>query len=206
MKSPFLPSCPLQSRRAMTIPELMVVLAILAALTGLGIGGYQQFISKAESVDTIAKLRNMHAGLHSYLNDQLTWPQEPDDDEADLSGDALWEWWKKELKPVGIREEDWYTTAHLRRLNREMKEAGGKAISMEEMKEALAFPSIIPISFPPGPTEPFRYRSQPWVFETGEYHGDEGVFTIMPDGSIHKMLTPGQMNSARGKAPDSGKK
>jgi len=77
---------------------------------------------------------------------------------------------------------------------------GGKAITMEELREATEFPSILPGNFEPGPTEPYRYQGQPWVSETGEYHGDEGIYTIMPSGAIHKMMTMGQMNSAKGKS------
>lgn len=194
------------TRRAMTIPELMVVLAILAVLMTLGVNGYQTYLAKAESVDSINKLKSMHAALMNYLVDKQTWPQEPDDDEAEVSEEALWDWWKKELQPYGIHDVDWYTNAHLRRLNRELKEAGGKNVELQQMKEALAFPSIIPTSFPPGPTEPYRYRNQPWISETGEYHGDDGIYTIMPSGAIHKMRTMSQMNAAQGKSPQSGKK
>ena len=194
------------NQRAMTIPELMVVLAILAVLMTLGINSYQTYLAKAESVDSINKLKGMHAALLSYLVDKQTWPQEPEDDEAELSEEALWDWWKKELQPFGIHDVDWYTNAHLRRLNRELKDSGGKGVDLGQMKEALSFPSIIPTSFPVGPTEPYRYRNQPWISETGEYHGDDGIYTIMPSGAIHKMRTMSQMNAAQGKSPAAGKK
>ena len=191
-------------RRALTLAELLVVIAILAVLLAVAVTSYQNTISKAESVDAITKLKSMYAGLHNYLVDKQTWPQEPDED-ADVSDQVLWDWWKKEMQPYGINEQDWFTTSHLRRLNREMKEAGGKAISMDEMKEATEFPSIFPTNFDPGPTEPYRYQGQPWVTETGEYHGDEGVFIVMPSGSIQKMLTASQMNAAKAKTPPAGK-
>lgn len=191
-------------RRALTLPEILVMLAILAVLVALGATGYQRSIHKAESVDAITKLKNMYAGLHAYLIDKQTWPQEPDED-AEVSDQALWDWWKKEMKPYGVTEQDWFTTSHLRRLNREMKEAGGKAINVEELRQAMEFPSILPGNFEPGPTEPYRYQGQPWVSETGEYHGDDGIYTIMPGGAIHKMMTMGQMNSVRGKSPASKK-
>lgn len=180
-------------------------MAILAILVALAIQGYQKSIAKAESIDAITKLKSMYAGLSSYLVDKQTWPQEPDDD-TEVTDKALWEWWKKEMKPYGINEQDWFTTSHLRRLNREMKEAGDKSLSMEEMKEATEFPSILPGNFDPGPTEPYRYQGQPWVSETGEYHGDEGIYTVMPNGTIHVMKTMGQMNAAKGKNQVPGKK
>ena len=187
-------------RRALTMPELMIVIAILAILILLGAMGYQKSIAKAESVDAITKLKNMYTGLHGYLVEKETWPQEPDED-AEVPDKALWDWWKKEMKPYGVTEQDWFTTSHLRRLNRQMKEAGGKAISMEELREATEFPSILPGNFEPGPTEPYRYMGQPWVSETGEYHGDEGIFVIMPGGSIQVMKTMSQMNAIQGKGP-----
>ncbi len=192
-------------QRAMTIPELLMVVTIVAVLSVIGVRGYQHFINKAESVDSITKLKGMHAALLGYMAQNLTWPQEPDDDSA-ASEEVLWDWWKKELKPFGIHEVDWYSTAHLRRLNREIRNSGGKAVNIDEMKEAVSFPSIVPTSFPPGPTEPYRYENQPWISETGEYHGDEGIYTIMPGGSIHIMKTMEQMNAARGKTPPSGGK
>ena len=190
----------LNCRRALTIPELLVTLAILALLISMGTVSYQKSIEKAEGVDAITKLKSMYNGLQNYLVDKQTWPQEPEDDE-DVSDEFLWNWWKKEMQPYGVNEQDWFTTSHLRRLNREMKEAGGKAISMEEMKEATEFPSILPGNFEPGPTEPYRYQGQPWVSETGEYHGDDGIFHVMPSGAIHRMPTLSGMNSARGKNP-----
>ena len=193
-------------QRAMTIPELLMVVTIIAVLAAIGIGGYQRFINRAESVDSITKLKGMHAGLLGYMTDKLTWPQEPDDDSG-ASEEVLWDWWKKEMKPYGIHEVDWYSTAHLRRLNREIRNSGGKAVNIDEMKEAMSFPSIIPTPFPPGPSEPYRYENQPWVSETGEYHADEGIYTIMPGGAIHIMKTMEQINAARGKtAPAGGKK
>ena len=175
----------------------MVVLTILAILIAVGTSGYQKSMAKAESVDAIMKLKGMYAALSAYLVDKQTWPQEPDDD-SEVEDEVLWDWWKKEMKPYGVSEPDWFTTAHLRRLNREMKEAGGKSLSMDELKEATEFPSIMPGNFDPGPNEPYRYRGQPWVSETGEYHGTDGVYHIMQDGAIHKMPSISQMNAARG--------
>lgn len=201
--------CPSRPRRrfqrGMTIPELLMVVTIIAVLSVIGVRSYQHFINKAESVDSINKLKGMHAALLTYMTDKLTWPQEPDEDSG-ASEEQLWDWWKKEMKPFGIHDVDWYSTAHLRRLNRELKDAGGKAVNIDEMKEAVSFPSIVPTSFPAGPTEPYRYENQPWVSETGEYHGDDGIYTIMPSGAIHVMKTMSQMNAARGKTPQSGGK
>lgn len=205
MKAPRLRSIRL-SRRAFTLPELMMVLTIIAVLLAVSISGYQSYRAKAETVDTLNKLKGMYAALSSYVVANGTWPQEPDDDESTASDASLWKWWAKELKEYGIHEADWFTSAHLRRLNNELKESGGKPVDVETLKEAMDFPSIQPTSFDPGPTEPYRYNNQPWVSETGEYHGDEGIYTVMPDGKIHKMMTMGQMNSARGKTPDSKKK
>lgn len=188
----------LYSRRGMTMPELLMVVAIVAVLAALGSQGYQHYINKAETVDAMNKLKGMHAALSSYVVDKQSWPQEPDDDGGGTD-EALWDWWKKELKPFGIDEVEWYSTAHLRRLNRELKQSGGKGVDIQEMKDAVSFPSIVPTSFPPGMTEPYRYQNQPWVTETGEYHGDEGVYCIMPGGAIHKILTTSQMNAMRGK-------
>ena len=191
-------------QRALTLPEVLVMIAILAILIGIGTSSYQKSIAKAESVDAIFKLKNMHAALLNYLSDKQTWPQEPEEDGAD-SDESLWKWWQAEMKPYGLAEQDWFTTSHLRRLNRQMKEAGGKAMSLEEIKEATEFPSILPGNFDPGPTEPYRYQNQPWVSETGEYHGDDGIYTIMPGGAIHVMKTMGQMNAAQGRNPAPGK-
>jgi len=202
MKSP--PPAPTATRlrRAFTLIELMLVITIVAILVALSLVSYSHFRAKAETVDTINKLKGMHAALSLYIVDKQTWPQEPSDDEVEVNDDVLWEWWKDEMKPYGIGEQDWYSTAHLRVLNRQLKESGSKAVNLNEMgkEEELKFPSIIPGNFDPGPTEPFRYEGQPWVSETGEYHGDEGIYTIMPSSAIHKMPTMSQMNAAKGKS------
>lgn len=185
--------------RGMTIPELLVVLVIIGILVGLSYSGYSHQIQKAESVDAQTKLKNMYHSLNAYIVDKQTWPQEPEDE--NMTDEVLWDWWKAEMKPFGVEDHEWYTTSHLRRLNRQFKESGGKSVKMSDMgkEEELKYPSIIPTNFPEGPTEPFRYRSQPWVTETGEYHGMDGIFAVMPDGRIHKLPTLSLHASARKK-------
>jgi prepilin-type N-terminal cleavage/methylation domain-containing protein len=191
----------LRPPRGFTIIELMLVVTIVAILASISFVGYGQYIEKANSVDAMNKLKGMYGALNAYIIDKQTWPQEPGDDDADVSDDDLWEWWKEEMKPFGLSDRDWYTEAHLHRLNRQFKESGGKSITINQMgKDAeLKFPSILPGKFDPGPTEPYRYEGQPWAGETGEYHGDAGVYTIMPGGAIHQMPSISQMNRAKGK-------
>ena len=195
----------LRRRRALTLPELMVVIAIIAVLALVFAGSYQRYIAKAEGIDVMGKLSTMHKSLLTYMLEKGSWPQEPEED-SDGTDEALWDWWKKEMKPYGLSDADWFTSSHLRRLNEEMKANGGKPISMEEMREAVSFPSIIPTPFAAGPTEPYRYEGQPWISETGEYHGDDGMFVIRADGSIHRVLTMSQMNALRGKSRSPAKK
>ena len=192
-------------QRAMTIPELLMVITIIAILAVLGGQGYQHMINKAETVDAQMKLKGMYAGLSAYLLEKQSWPQEPEDD-SESADPALWEWWKNEMEPYGIHEQEWFSSAHLRRLNREIKNAGGKAIDPSEIMDAVSFPSIFPANFDPGHDEPYRFMNQPWVMETGEYHGDDGVYAISQDGSIFKTMTMSHMNRARGTPPPGGGK
>jgi prepilin-type N-terminal cleavage/methylation domain-containing protein len=202
------PSHP-KSQRAFTLAEVMMVITIIAVLAAISFGSYQHIINKAEVIDTTTKLSGLHAALNAHLLDKETWPQEPDEDDKQTSDDvstagggdahaALWKWWMETMKPYGMREDSWFTKAHIRRLTREIKEAGGKA-DKAAIAEAMEVPSFQPASFDPGMTEPYRHANQPWAMETGEYHADAGVYCIMPDGRIVKVPTMSSMKALQSK-------
>ncbi|MES2707252.1 MAG: prepilin-type N-terminal cleavage/methylation domain-containing protein [Verrucomicrobiota bacterium] len=181
--------------RGLTMPELLTVMAILAILAVVSFQAYSKFKAKAEMADAVTKMKGMYAALASYVNTKHDWPHEPETS----SHEDLWEWWMKEMEPWGLSQADWFSSAHLREVNRMRKEAGGPPVEMSGVgkEEDLKIPSFFPANFEDY-DDAYQSRYQPWVTESGEFHGDAGILVVMPGGMVQSMPTMGQMNSARG--------
>lgn len=189
----------LQRRHALqgvTIPELLMVVAIIAILMIVAFQGYGRIRQRAEIVDATAKLKNMHAGLGNYLRDKQAWPQEPEN----VSHEALWEWWMNVMKPYGLSQSDWFSNAHLRLVNSLRKQSGQEEIDASDNSklEKLQIPSFFPTQFG-DLNDAYEARYQPWVTESGEYHGDSGTLVAMPDGTVQTMPSLSIKKLARNK-------
>ncbi|RYD38484.1 MAG: type II secretion system protein [Verrucomicrobiaceae bacterium] len=187
-------------RRGFTFPELLTTLVILAILMVAAFQGYSKLRQRAEKVDTITKLKNMYTALTGYVADKHDWPHEPED----ADHEQLWEWWMNTMKPWGLQQDAWFSSAHLRVVNRQRKESGQKTVEMSEMGKdsGLKIPSFFPGKFDDY-DEAYSSRYQPWVSETGEYRGDsEGHMVITPGGTVSTMPSMSAINSYR----NSGKK
>lgn len=170
--------------RGVTIPELLTVVVILALLMIVSFQGYGIFRQKAEIVDATTKLKNMHAALQNYLTTKQTWPHEPDN----VPDAALWKWWMAEMKPFGLSQMDWFSNAHLRLVNGLRKQEGQSQEESSEIDklEKMEFPSFLPSNFEDY-DDAYESKNHPWAMETGEYHGDAGILSVMPNGVVQKM-------------------
>lgn len=184
------------ARRGLTLVELMMVITIIAILAVVSFQGYSKFREKAEMVDAMTKMKTIYNSLQGYINQNHQWPQEP----QDVSHEDLCEWWMKALEPYGTSQETWFSTAHLRQVNRQLKESGGKSVELKDMgsNSDLKIPSFYPAEFE-DLDDALSYKTQPWVMESGEYHGATGMLVVFPDGTIHTMPTLGQHHKMKGK-------
>ncbi len=62
-------SDPFRRHPAFTLIELLVVIGIIAILSGLAFPAYQHVTQNAKAAACLANLRQLGAGLNSYLND-----------------------------------------------------------------------------------------------------------------------------------------
>lgn len=174
-----------------------MVVALVAILAASGTVAYKKVAQRAESVASLGKIKKIGNALAAYVATEGTWPQEPDGD--NISSTQLWEWWFREMKEKqGIQTEEWFSAAHLRQVNRMRKAEGHDKLSERDYGKAddLKIPTFVPTKFDYGPYEPFRYPTQPWVVEGGEYRPD-GMLMFMPNGSVHKVMSLTTMNALR---------
>ena len=164
----------------------MMVLVIVALLAVGSFAMYGKMMKRSDALACRQNLKNLHAGLLSYINDKHTWPQEPglDDDpkngnEPELDEDEDFEWWFHELEPYGVGKESWFCPAELRQL----RKAGHSDADLAMRNES----SYVPIAMDYGDFEPYRYPDQPWIIESDDFHGDGGL-KLMSNGVILKEI------------------
>jgi type II secretory pathway pseudopilin PulG len=167
-------------RRALTLIEIMMVMVLVMLLTLVAWASYSKWITRADSLACMQRLRNLGTALNNYIADKHEWPQEPgtDDDNVEVSEDQLWDWWMDTMKPYGMDVNSWFCPAELRMKKKEKK---GEAQEQMGVTAGLKDPSYIPDQIPAGEYEPYRYPGQPWAVERSDFHGD-GQAKLMPGG------------------------
>jgi prepilin-type N-terminal cleavage/methylation domain-containing protein len=164
-----------RSAAGFTIIELITVMVIIAVLAVLALGAFEQVRARSERMNCTANLRNLYAGLQSYVVQNDHWPQCPN-----KLGDARYdEWWIEELQKVGINEKTWHCPTLLREQHsaKYMEATGGQQKSKYKQIHYL------PTPFDENPLTPRRWPTQPWLIEIYSGHGD-GALMIFPDGSV----------------------
>ncbi len=179
-------------RSAFTLLELMLTIALVAALALMAWRGWGIYVQRADAAACVMKMKGFHTALAGYVSEHQTWP---DESVLEVGGkkpteNQLWEWWYKEMKTYGMGEEEWYCPADLRTRARNMKDAKPGEDDADETgtKPVLKEPSYIPSKFSYGPVKPFEYN-QPWVTERQDFHGGEGMNKVMFDGSVTKSFS-----------------
>lgn len=158
------------SRKAFTLLEILIGIAILGVLAALLLQNLDGFLHRTSKVRCMANLRNLHVGFSSYLADHPYWPQMPEEiyeSEGDYD-----EWWIQTLQPYGINERVWQCPI-LRKADADRKAGDPRKIH------------YIPTHFDANPISPRRWANQPWLIERSNAHGS-GPLIIFPDGSIRE--------------------
>lgn len=162
------------SARAFTLVELLTVVVIIAILAVLGVGTFEQIRGRSERINCTANLRNLHAGLQSYLIQNDHWPQCP----LKLTANGYDEWWINELQKVGINEKTWHCPTLIREEHSGsyLQAQGGQASKVKKVH-------YLPTPYDDKPATPRRWPTQPWLIEIYGGHGD-GALMIFPDGAV----------------------
>lgn len=165
-----------RARSGWTLLELLIVMVIVAVLATISLPAYGYFRKKAQFVTCVSHLRVLHqAFMNHMLDNDMVWPQMPEEVFADIDEERGWEWYFETLLPHGAAKQTWFCPAD--------------TSSNEEMysTEDHFGSSYIPTMFDERPNTAFLWGNQPWLIERGEMHGKgDGPNIVMPDGSVRQ--------------------
>jgi prepilin-type N-terminal cleavage/methylation domain-containing protein len=161
-------SSPVPHRRGFTLLELLVVLTVIGIVAALLLESYKSFEAKAQRTKCSVNLRNLFVALDAATRDQGHWPQCP----FELGHPQYDQWWMKEMSAYNISRKTWECPTFQR-----LQEHGEA-----EKKEGKTI-DYTPTTFDEGARTPYKWATQPWLVEVGDFHGD-GNLILFPDGSI----------------------
>ena len=153
---PFSRAC----RKAFTLVEVMVTVAIIAVLALISVGSYTKYLAYADNAACITRMKDVGTGLANYTLSRGEWPQYPENLD-NVDEEKVWEWWITKLEPYGVAPIAWLCPAD----ERMRKQASKKEGTPREKYEG----TYIPTYFDTGPDIPFRWNT-PWLVERGAYH------------------------------------
>ena len=159
-----------------TLIELLVAVLIVAVLVVLTIGAFDQVRARTERVNCTGNLRNLYAGLSSYLTQYEHWPQNP----YKLQEQRYDEWWIDELRKVGINEKTWKCPTLSRQLQTGTYTDAQTGTGKKNQEHLVHY---MPTPFDDKPSTPRKWPTQPWLIEIFSGHGN-GALMIFPDGSV----------------------
>ena len=158
--------------------EILIVVVIIALLVTLAfpLAGY--FKAKASYAACVSSMKSLHGGFAAFLGDhQMIWPQVPDGlDREGEHGDMLAKFWYDALRDYGIPKKTWVCSADER-----LKDFA------EDEKHYESTYTIT--EFDDQPNRAYQWVAQPWIIESGEFHGKGvGPNVIFPDGHIERGI------------------
>lgn len=164
------PNRPAPHASGFTLLELVVVIAVIAIISTLVIESFKSFEARAQRTQCAANLRNLYVALDAYTHDQEHWPQCP----YELGTPGFDSWWMKEMSRYNLGLASWQCPT-LERLK-----ASGEAQKEKGDEKTIDY---VPCQFDDQPRTPYKWPTQPWAVEVGDFHGD-GNLILFPDGSI----------------------
>ncbi len=145
-----------------------MVLAVIAIVAALLIESFKSFEARAQRTQCASNLRNLYVALDADTRDQGHWPQCP----FELGAEGYDAWWLKEMSRYNLGLASWQCPTF-----RHMQESG------EAEKKDEKSIDYTPTPFDDLPRTPYKWATQPWAVEVGDFHGD-GNLILFPDGSI----------------------
>jgi prepilin-type N-terminal cleavage/methylation domain-containing protein len=158
-------------RSAFTLAELLVVIAILAIVGLCVMRATKGAIDRADVVRCMGNMRGIHLALANVVVEEGQWPQCPNE----LGDPGYDDWWMKKMAKYQIAEPNWLCPTMVRN-NKE----GQSSSSSGSNRTKLHY---IPTQFDSRPSTPYKWKTQPWLIEVADMHG-EGNLISFPDGTI----------------------
>jgi type II secretory pathway pseudopilin PulG len=165
-----------QKVAAFTVLELLIVLGIIAVLTAIALPVLNSVRRRAQRVQCMVNLRNLHVAAALYVQDNDQWPQivssSEDEDDTIYSQE-----WIAALAPYHVEKKSWICpTIQNLQGNPDYMSVGNERV------DYFAMP------FDDKPMTPYQWPRQPWFVESGDVHG-HGQLIIFTDGSISDLKT-----------------
>jgi prepilin-type N-terminal cleavage/methylation domain-containing protein len=166
------------NKKAFTLIEVMVTVAIIAILCAFSVNAYAKFIKQAEGAKCVGRMKNIHTALAAYVGINHGWPQPPEKTLENADEGDVAKWWATTMKEYGVPYKDWLCPTD----DRQRK--GGDQKERDEYEW-----TYIPTHFDEGEDTPWKWH-QPWLIERGDFHG-KGMHVIFPDGVVQPYFMPG---------------
>ena len=166
----------LRSRAGFTVMEMAIVVVIIAILAVLLFPVIEKLRARAQRLQCVLNLRNLHVAAAQYVQDNNHWPQiaSNSDDESDT---PYAQEWITALAPYQVQKKSWICPTLQNVLgNPDYNSAGNERVDYFGMP------------FDDKPMTPYQWPRQPWFVESADMHS-HGQLIIFTDGSISDMKT-----------------
>ena len=166
----------MRSRAGFTVLEIVIVIGIIAILAVLLLPVIEKVRARAQRLQCVGNLRNLHVAAAQYVQDNNQWPQiaSSSEDEDDT---AYAQEWIAALAPYQVGKKNWICPTLQSLLgNPDYNSPGNERVDYFGMP------------FDDKPMTPYQWPRQPWFVESADVHG-HGQLIIFTDGSISDMKT-----------------
>jgi prepilin-type N-terminal cleavage/methylation domain-containing protein len=160
------------SNEGLTLMELMTVLVIISILAVLMMPLVGHLRQRAELASCTQNIKGLHVAAANYVNDAKHWPQV---DTKKVGKPEFAKAWYEAFDQYGIGPINWVCPSAQRMMNNpDLTKPGGARIDYH------ATP------FDREPNTPYKWPTQPWFVEVGDFHGD-GPLIIFCNGQVKSL-------------------
>jgi prepilin-type N-terminal cleavage/methylation domain-containing protein len=163
--------------QAFTLLELLIVIGVIAILTGIMFPVVSTVRARAQRVQCMSNLRNLHVAANLYVQQNGSWPQilVDSDDDGDGGQPDYARAWIAALAPFGLTQKAWICPT-----------IQGLLQNPDYFQPENARVDYYAMPFDDKPTTPYQWPRQPWFVEKADVHGN-GNLIIFTDGSISDL-------------------
>ena len=162
----------IRSNAGLTLMEMMTVLVIISILAVLMLPLISHLRQRADHASCTQNLKGLHVAAANYVTDAKHWPQM----DTKLTGKPeLAVIWQEIFRPYGIAPINWVCPSAQRSLG-----------NPDVTKPKFARIDYQSTPFNAEPMTPYKWPTQPWFAETGDFHGD-GPLMIFCKGNVSSL-------------------